>query len=258
MSIQMRCNVCGGPIDVTSVFCGTCGQRLTSQVLPPPTPQAAPAVHTPPAVTAPMASQGPAGMLPQSTARKRTAAMIAGSIGATALVVGGVVFALMRGNDDSSDRTVSPTLASFVGSTSSPASTSTAYIEPSTTVAATQPTPPPIATFPVTAPPVTPRPKPCPGGLNDAWDLPLAMCDKSYTVQLVQERLNLRGAGLEEDGEFGPATVRAVESFQRDYGLSVTGVVTYGTWYAMFSDWNLPGYDYNSDGVITPDEFYGE
>lgn len=184
--------------------------------------------------------------------------MIAGVIAATALVVGGLVFALMQRNEDSSDRTVSPTLASFVASTSAPAPSSTAYIEPSTTTATTQATSTPIATFPATAPPVTPKPKACPGGLNEAWDLPLAMCDKSYTVQLVQERLNLRGAGLEEDGEFGPATARAVESFQRDYGLSVTGVVTYRTWYAMFSDWNLPGYDYNSDGVVTPDEFFGE
>ena len=92
------------------------------------------------------------------------------------------------------------------------------------------------------------------------WDLPLSMCGESYSIQVVQERLNAFGAGLEEDGQFGPATERAVQSFQRRVGLPTTGVVNYDTWYELFWNWYLPGTDFDGDGVITPPELlnYGD
>ena len=42
-----------------------------------------------------------------------------------------------------------------------------------------------------------------------------------------------RALGIEDDGAFGPATLRAVEAFQRDAGLSVDGVVGHKTWAAL-------------------------
>jgi len=35
------------------------------------------------------------------------------------------------------------------------------------------------------------------------------------------------------DGVYGPATRRAVEAFQRTFGLPVTGVIDYTTWYKI-------------------------
>jgi peptidoglycan hydrolase-like protein with peptidoglycan-binding domain len=50
------------------------------------------------------------------------------------------------------------------------------------------------------------------------------------TVKTVQYLLNQAGAGLSVDGDFGPATLAAVRSFQSGHGLSADGVVGPGTW----------------------------
>nr|WP_093737090.1 peptidoglycan-binding protein [Streptomyces sp. DvalAA-14] len=44
-------------------------------------------------------------------------------------------------------------------------------------------------------------------------------------VTELQELLNAGGAGLSVDGDFGPATLDAVESFQGRHGLTVDGIV---------------------------------
>ena len=47
----------------------------------------------------------------------------------------------------------------------------------------------------------------------------------------IQHMLNeLTGAGIEEDGVYGPATADAVSSFQAANGLAVNGVVGGATW----------------------------
>lgn len=58
------------------------------------------------------------------------------------------------------------------------------------------------------------------------------MLDKKYglgdhgrTVRIIQEWLCLQGFLVTIDGDFGPATARAVRLFQQDYGLTSTGEV---------------------------------
>jgi lysozyme family protein/peptidoglycan hydrolase-like protein with peptidoglycan-binding domain len=48
---------------------------------------------------------------------------------------------------------------------------------------------------------------------------------KGIPVRWVQERLIVHGQTVEVDGDFGPATRKAVTAFQRDNGLEVDGVV---------------------------------
>jgi peptidoglycan hydrolase-like protein with peptidoglycan-binding domain len=54
-------------------------------------------------------------------------------------------------------------------------------------------------------------------------------------VKVLQERLNVFGAGLEVDGQFGNLTNQAVLSFQRANGLEVDGIVGPKTWKALDS-----------------------
>lgn len=53
----------------------------------------------------------------------------------------------------------------------------------------------------------------------------LSQGDKGAAVKQLQADLNKVGYKLELDGSFGPATDKAVESFQKKYGLVVDGVV---------------------------------
>jgi len=57
--------------------------------------------------------------------------------------------------------------------------------------------------------------------------------DKNRAVRAVQDQLAARGVNLESDGDFGPATERAVRDFQQSKGLSVDGIVGARTWSAL-------------------------
>ncbi len=57
---------------------------------------------------------------------------------------------------------------------------------------------------------------------------------KGDAVEGLQNALNQRGSGSGSvDGEFGPATEKAVKHFQGDAGLAADGIVGPGTWEAL-------------------------
>jgi peptidoglycan hydrolase-like protein with peptidoglycan-binding domain len=57
----------------------------------------------------------------------------------------------------------------------------------------------------------------CPADISEGED--------DGCVTELQDLLNHNGAGLTVDGDFGPATLTAVENYQRAHGLSVDGIV---------------------------------
>ena len=62
----------------------------------------------------------------------------------------------------------------------------------------------------------------------------LSKNDKGKDVLTLQKKLYVIGYEITElDGEFGEETQKAVEAFQRDQKLTVTGVVTNSTWRAL-------------------------
>jgi hypothetical protein len=64
--------------------------------------------------------------------------------------------------------------------------------------------------------------------------------DHLPAVGVLQKLLNLYGAKLSIDGDFGLHTKLAVERFQRDHKLFVDGVVGKQTWPRLAEDTNLP------------------
>jgi len=48
--------------------------------------------------------------------------------------------------------------------------------------------------------------------------------DRGQEVRTLQQRLNLHGAGLDPDGDFGDATESAVRNYQRKVGLVIDGI----------------------------------
>ena len=63
-------------------------------------------------------------------------------------------------------------------------------------------------------------------------------------VKELQRLLNLAGAGLTVDGDFGTKTHNAVIKFQKDNGLEVDGIVGSNTWV------KLKALDYHAIAII--------
>jgi N-acetyl-anhydromuramyl-L-alanine amidase AmpD len=63
----------------------------------------------------------------------------------------------------------------------------------------------------------------------------LRLGTENRDVKRAQALLNIFGYGLKEDGDYGPITKGAVESFQTRYGLDRDGVVGPNTWRALLS-----------------------
>ena len=57
--------------------------------------------------------------------------------------------------------------------------------------------------------------------------------DTGAAVETLQTRLNVWGATLAVDGDFGPVTLAAVKAFQAGHALSVDGIVGPLTWAAL-------------------------
>ena len=83
----------------------------------------------------------------------------------------------------------------------------------------------------------TPSPVPDPYYYTDYQ--PLASKDKSYLVQLVQERLaelNYLESKSDADGDYGAKTVTALMNFQSMCGLPADGKATIETQKRLFAD----------------------
>lgn len=57
--------------------------------------------------------------------------------------------------------------------------------------------------------------------------------DRGQEVRTLQQRLNLQGAGLDPDGDFGDATESAVRNYQRKVGLVIDGIAGSKTTHAL-------------------------
>jgi hypothetical protein len=89
--------------------------------------------------------------------------------------------------------------------------------------------------------------------------LPLKPCDEGKGVRLAQAILNALGWRVHVDGQFGPATCAAVDSFLVANGRPSTSLIDLTTWKALLSGYRRAGHvvggkDRNNDNVITPDE----
>jgi peptidoglycan hydrolase-like protein with peptidoglycan-binding domain len=67
-------------------------------------------------------------------------------------------------------------------------------------------------------------------------------------VEALQRQLNAHGASLAVDGDFGPATQAAVESFQSSHGLSVDGIAGPQTWNALIGSTGAQAYSWPDVG----------
>jgi len=91
----------------------------------------------------------------------------------------------------------------------------------------------------------------CPRNLRLNNSLPLVYCDRGEGVRHMQSLLN-----IDADSYFGNSVFNAVIDFQFENGLPVTGDIDEQTWLAIDPYQTGPGNDWNSDGLVTPDEFY--
>ena len=82
---------------------------------------------------------------------------------------------------------------------------------------------------------------------------PLNRCDKGPAVRVAQLFLAELYAPLAIDGYFGPDTEAAVQNYQREFGLTVDGLVGPDTWRSLTAGFTC-GTDSDGSGVIDPDE----
>jgi GH25 family lysozyme M1 (1,4-beta-N-acetylmuramidase) len=71
------------------------------------------------------------------------------------------------------------------------------------------------------------------GGAMSGSEPTLVEGDTGPAVQTLQTRLNVWGAHLTVDGNFGPETLAAVKAFQTEHRLTVDGIVGPQTWAAL-------------------------
>lgn len=99
------------------------------------------------------------------------------------------------------------------------------------------PTPTPVPTptpKPTPKPTATPTPKPTP---EPTPFVELSKGSKGDEVEKLQKRLNELGYSVgKADGDFGNKTKAAIEAFQKDNGLDVTGIADLETQELLFSD----------------------
>ncbi len=91
-------------------------------------------------------------------------------------------------------------------------------------------------------------------GLTESFDLPLSNCSESWAVRMAQESLVGRGAKIDTDGQYGPATQLAVLTFQQSLGIHLTGQLDGETWASLFPSGTDEFPDYDGDGVSSPRE----
>jgi peptidoglycan hydrolase-like protein with peptidoglycan-binding domain len=80
------------------------------------------------------------------------------------------------------------------------------------------------------------------GGSGSTSEPTLSEGATGAAVKTLQTRLNVWGAKLTVDGDFGPATLAAVKAFQTQQHLTVDGVVGPQTWAALLKDPGPPPY----------------
>lgn len=90
----------------------------------------------------------------------------------------------------------------------------------------------------------------CPRYLRLNNSLPLVYCDMGEGVRHMQRLLNINA-----DSYFGNTVFNAVVDFQFENGLPVTGDIDEQTWLAIDPYQTGPGFDWNDDGLVTPNEF---
>jgi len=81
------------------------------------------------------------------------------------------------------------------------------------------------------------------GGSGPSPDPTISQGDTGPAVTKAQQRLNAWGASppLTVDGDFGPATLAAAETFQRAHSLTVDGIIGPATWAELNKTPNPPG-----------------
>lgn len=77
--------------------------------------------------------------------------------------------------------------------------------------------------------PASARSLDAPSEQTATW-LVLSNGDKGVQVKAAQHLLTSRGHWTSADGKFGPKTERSVKSFQREFRLTVNGVITSNNW----------------------------